>query len=289
MDMKSVFLTAVLEEEVYVEQPASYVKRSQENKVYRLKKALYGLKQATRASDSYFIGHEFQRCPYKYTLYIKFKPGEDILIVCLYVEDLIFTGNNPKLIPEFREATISQFEMNDLGLMSYFLGIEVSQLDSGIFISQKKYAGDILKGFNMDRTKPILTPVEEKLKLVRDEAGDFVDATYFRKLVGSIRYLTSTRPDINYLVGLISRFMETTRQSHLQVAKRILRYIQGAQTNSIFYSKTNDSSLLGFTDSDWLVIQYKEKVLLAMHFIWVLVYFIGLPKSNKLLLYQQLK
>ncbi|XP_070036103.1 uncharacterized mitochondrial protein AtMg00810-like [Nicotiana tomentosiformis] len=147
---------------------------------------------------------------------------------------------------------ISQFEMTHLGLMSYFLGIEVSQLDNGIFISQKKYTGDILKRFNMDNAKPILTPVEEKLKLVRDGTGDFVDATYFRKLLGSLRYLTSTRPDITYGVGLISRFMETLRQFHLQEAKRILRYIQGTQTDGIFYAKTNDSSLVGFTDSDWV-------------------------------------
>nr|XP_016478508.1 PREDICTED: uncharacterized mitochondrial protein AtMg00810-like [Nicotiana tabacum] len=193
----------------------------------------------------------FKRYPYEHTLYIKFKCGEYILIVCLYVDDLIFTGNNPELIYEFREAMISKFEMIDLGLMSYFLGIEVSQLDNGIFISQKKYASDILKRFNMDKAKSIFTPLEEKLKLVRDGTGDLVDATYFRKLVGSLRYLTSTRPDITYRVGLISRFMETPRQSHLQAAKRILRYIQDTHTDGIFYLKTNDSSLVGFTDSDW--------------------------------------
>ncbi|XP_060216930.1 secreted RxLR effector protein 161-like [Lycium barbarum] len=103
----------------------------------------------------------------------------------------------------------------------------------------------------MDKAKPILAPVEEKLKLTKNGTGDFVDATYFRKLVGSLRYLTSTRPDITYGVGLISRFMESPRQSHLQAAKRILRYIQGTQSDGIFYSKTNDSSLVGFTDSDW--------------------------------------
>ncbi|XP_019229122.1 PREDICTED: uncharacterized protein LOC109210203 [Nicotiana attenuata] len=198
MDMKSAFLNSVLEEEVYVEQLAGYIKRGQENK----------------------------RCPCEHTLYIKFKPGEDILIMCLYVDDLIFTGNNPKLISEFREAMISQFEMADLGSMSYFHGIEVSQLDNGIFISQKKYAGDILMRFNMDKAKLILTLIEEKLKLVRDGTSNFVDPTYFKKLVGSLRYLTSTRPDITYGAGLINSFMETPRQSHLQAAKRILRYIQ---------------------------------------------------------------
>ena len=188
-----------------------------------MKKALYGLKQAPRVwytrIDTYFIEHGFLRCPYEHTLYIKFNPEGDVLIVCLYVDDLIFTGNNPKLISEFREAMISQFEMTDLGLMSYFLGIEVHQLDDGIFISQRKYASDILKKFKMDVTKPMITPIEEKLKLTKDGTGDFVDATYFRRLVGSLRYLTSTRPDITYGVGLISRFME----SHASLTCKLLR------------------------------------------------------------------
>ena len=167
MDVKSAFLNGFLEEEVYVEQPAGYVRMGQEDKVHRLKKALYGLKQAPRAwytrIDTYFVEYGFLRCPYEHTLYIKFNPEGDVLIVCLYVDDLIFTGNNPKLISEFREAMISQFEMTDLGLMSYFLGIEVHQLDGGIFISQRKYASDILKKFKMDVAKPMMTPVEEKL------------------------------------------------------------------------------------------------------------------------------
>jgi len=151
------------------------------------------------------------------------------------------------------------------------------------------YASDILKRFNMDKAKPILTPIEEKLKLTKDGTGDFVDATYFRKLIGSLRYLTSTRPDITYGVELISRFMEFPRQSHLQAARRILRYIQGTHSDDIFYSKTNDSNLVGFTVSDWAGDMMQKKVLLAVHFIWDLVYFHGLQRNNKLLLYQLLK
>ena len=129
MDVKSSFLNGTLEEEVYVEQLADYVIPRVEDKVYRLKKALYGLKQAPRAwykkIDSYFIENGFQRCPFEHTLYIKFIEPGDILIVCLYVDDLIFTGNNLKMIAEFREAMVKHFEMTDIGLMSYFLGIEV--------------------------------------------------------------------------------------------------------------------------------------------------------------------
>jgi len=255
MDVKSAFLNGVLEEEVYVEQPLGYVKKGFEDKVYRLRKALYGLKQAPRAwytrIDSYFIEHGFQRCPYEPTLYVKSNKEGGIIIVCLYVDDLIFTSNNPALISEFREAMISHFEMTDLGLMSYFLGIEVTQTDGEIFISQKKYAGDILKKFKMESSIPILTPIEERLKLGKDGSGDLVNPTYFKQLVASLRYLTSTRPDIVFGVGLISRFMEAPRQSHLQAAKRILRYIKGTQSDGIFYSCTNNVELVGYTDSDW--------------------------------------
>nr|XP_027097546.1 uncharacterized protein LOC113717094 [Coffea arabica] len=197
------------------------------------------------------LQHGFLRYPYEHTLYIKFNPKGDVLIVGLYVDDLIFTGNSLKLISEFREAMISQFKMTDLGLMSYFIGIEVRQLAGGIFISQKKLASDILNKFKMNVTKPMMTPVEEKLKLTKDGTGDFVDATYFKRLVGTFRYLTSTKPDITYGIGLISRFMESPCQSHLQAAKRILRYVQGTQSNSIFYSSSQGSNLVGYTDSDW--------------------------------------
>jgi hypothetical protein len=255
MDVKSAFLNGTLEEEVYVEQPAGYVVRGKEDKVYRLKKALYGLKQAPRAwykkIDSYFIQNGFQRCPFEHTLYIKFIDPGDVLIVCLYVDDLIFTGNNSKMIVEFREAMIRCFEMTDLGLMSYFLGIEVVQQKDGIFISQKKYASDILKKFKMEQSKPISTPVEEKLKLTRERDGKRVDPTHYKSLIGSLRYLTATRPDIVYGVGLLSRYMEEPRVSHLQGVKRILRYIKGTLTEGIFYGNNNDVKLVGYTDSDW--------------------------------------
>ncbi|KAF2301565.1 hypothetical protein GH714_026406 [Hevea brasiliensis] len=111
----------------------------------------------------------------------------DTTIVYLYVDDLIFTGNYSKLLSEFKEAIIAQFEMTDMGLMSYFLGIEVKQTNGSIFISQGRYAQDVLKKFKLKACKPILTPVEERLKLVKDGSGDLVDATNFRRLVGCFR------------------------------------------------------------------------------------------------------
>ncbi|CAL2277271.1 unnamed protein product [Prunus armeniaca] len=135
--------TRTLEEEVYLEQPWGYVKEGQADMVYKLKKALYGLKQAPRAwytrIDSYFIKHKFQRCPYEHTLYVKNNQQGDVVIVCVYVDDLIIASNNMRLVAEFREALTSQFEMTDMGLMSYFLSIEDMQTEQGTFMSQRKY------------------------------------------------------------------------------------------------------------------------------------------------------
>jgi len=120
---------------------------------------------------------------------------------------------------EFREAMTSNFDMTDMGLVSYFLELEVMKTDEGIFISHKKYESNILKRFKMESCNPIKTPVQERLHLDTNGNGEFVDPTYFRSLVGSLLYLTSTRPDIIFGVGIISQFMETLNQSHLQAAK----------------------------------------------------------------------
>ncbi|CAM8956645.1 unnamed protein product [Rhodiola kirilowii] len=255
MDVKSAFLNGVLEEEVYVDQPPGYVQRREEKNVYKLKKALYGLKQALRAwyarIDTYMLENGFQKCPYEHTLYIKMSAEGQLLIVCLYVDDLIFTGSSKEMFIEFREAMTCQFEMIDMGLMSYFLGIEVEQADSGIFISQKKYAKDILKRFKFEGMKAVRTPVAERMEMMKEGIGELVNPTYFKSIVGSLRYLTSTRPDIVYGVGLISRFMEKPQQSHLLAAKRILRYISGTSDYGIMYSHTEEFCLTGYTDSDW--------------------------------------
>ncbi|PHT36714.1 hypothetical protein CQW23_24414 [Capsicum baccatum] len=149
MDVKSAFLNGYLEEEVYIEQPPGYLKKGHEDKVYRLKKALYGLKQAPRAwntrIDEYFQKNGFVKSPYEHALYTKKNKAGDIMIVCLYVDDMIFTGNNPGVFDDFKKAMTKEFEMTNIGEMSYFLGVKVKQISDGIFMSQKKYAEQILK------------------------------------------------------------------------------------------------------------------------------------------------
>ena len=254
MDVKSTFLNGVLEEEVYIEQPLGYVKEGKENKVLKLKKALYGLKQAPRAwntrIDTYFKEHGFVQCPYEHALYVKVRKN-DILFVTLYVDDLIFSENNLDMIEKFKMEMTKEFEMIDLDQMSYFLGLEVKQDESGIFVSQEAYAKEILKRFKIEDCNPVSTPVESGTKLSRYSENEEVDASVYRSLVGCLRYLTCTRPDIAYGVGLVSRYMEETKITHWKAIKRILHYIKGTLSHGLFYCCTNEFDLVGYSDSDW--------------------------------------
>lgn len=254
MDVKSAFLNGVLEEEVYLEQPPGYMKAGDKNKVLKLKKALYGLKQAPRAwntrINAYFKENGFEQCPFEHALYVK-KKQEGLLFVALYVDDLIFMGNNNDMIEEFKVAMTQEFEMTDLGMMRYFLGLEIQQGKKGIFVSQEGYAKDILKKSKMADCNPISTPMEPGAKLSKYDGGDRVDASKYRSLVGSLRYLTCTRPDLSLSVGVVSRFMEEPVYSHWKALKRILRYIRGTESLGLFYSKTKEYKLLGYSDSDW--------------------------------------
>lgn len=130
------------------------------------------------------------------------------------------------MFEEFKNAMTRDFEMTDIGLMAYYLGIEVKQNEEGIFISQRNYALEILKKFKTENCKPISTPSELGVMLSKNEGGEKVDPTCFKSLVGSLRYLTCTRLGILYAVGLVSRYMESPITIHFQVAKRILRYLK---------------------------------------------------------------
>lgn len=178
-----------------MEQPQGFISESEESKVLRLRKALYGLKQAPRAwysrIDQYFIDQGFRRSKSEPTLYIK-SQGQYTLLLSLYVDDLIYTGNNTKMMMEFKEDMMKTFEMTDLGLMSYFLGIEVSQRNEGIFISQKKYIEGLLKKFNMYGCKPVATPLITNEKLQKNDGTPEADASKYQSLIGSLLYLTAT-------------------------------------------------------------------------------------------------
>ncbi|KAA0058967.1 Tpv2-1c [Cucumis melo var. makuwa] len=141
--------------------------------------------------------------------------------------------------------------MTDLGLMKYFLGLEIRQGNFGIFVSWEAYARNILKKNKMENYKLVATPMELGTKLSRFEGGDQVNAHGYRSLVGSLGYLACIRPDIAYSAGVVSRCLEDSRHSHLEAIKRILRYIRGTESLRLLYTKSSEYKLIGYLDSNW--------------------------------------
>ncbi|KAI3782063.1 hypothetical protein L2E82_12095 [Cichorium intybus] len=254
LDVKSVFLNGTLEEEVYVSQSEGFIVAGKEHMVYRLSKALYGLRQAPRAwnakLDKTLKELGFLRCPQEQAVY-KLQRPNSILLVGAYVDDLIVMGTSEEQVAAFKKQMKNVFEMTDMGKPSYYLGIEVHQRKGEVAIAQTGYAKKVLKLAGMADCNPSKYPMESKLSLTKDEGGVEVNSTDYRRLVGSLRYLTHTRPDLAYSVGVVSRFMESPKESHFKAVKQILRYIKGTQSHGLVYRKGGDGKLIGFSDSSY--------------------------------------
>lgn len=255
LDVKSAFLHGELVEDVYVEQPLGYEKKGEENKVYKLQKALYGLKQAPRAwfsrIDAYFNKEGFQKCGSEQTLFSKIGNEGKILLVSIYVDDLIYTSNDDVMLEEFKISMMKEFEMTDLRKLRFFLGLEVLQRDDGIFVCQRQYVMEVLRRFGMEESNEVKSPIVPGCKLSKDEGGELVNETYYKQIVGSLMYLTASRPDLMFVVSLLSRFMSQPTEMHFQLAKRVMRYLKGTTSYGIFYKKQEHEELVAFTDSDY--------------------------------------
>lgn len=254
MDVKSAFLNGDIEEEVYVLQPEGFEKKNQEHKVYKLLKALYGLKQAPRAWYARLrrclekLG--FEKCPYEHAVYTK-REGNEFLVVGVYVDDLLITGSSMRNIQKFKAQMKNEFDMSDLGKLSYYLGIEVEQRRGGIELRQSGYAKKLLDKAGMLNSNPTKYPMEPRIQLNKDTTGKAVDPTQYKSLVGGLRYLVHTRPDIAYAVGIVSRFMERPTVQHMNAVKRILRYLVGTLDHGLVYTENSGNHLLsGYSDSD---------------------------------------
>lgn len=254
MDVKSAFLNGELEEEVYVSQPPGFVAAEHKNKVLKLHRALYGLRQAPRAwnskLDTSLLQLGFARSRNEHGLYTR-DTQQSRLVVGIYVDDLIITGESTEAIDVFKQEMKSLFRMSDLGGLTYYLGIEVRQEPNCIRLSQTSYAVKVLENAGLSTCNPSETPMEPRLKLLKDSDSPQVDATKYRSLIGSLRYLMNTRPDLAFSVGYLSRFMQDPRQEHLVAMKRVLRYIAGTVNHGLVYNKMGEElSLTGYSDSD---------------------------------------
>jgi hypothetical protein len=254
LDVKSAFLNGDLLEEVYVQQPPGYVKAGDEDKVLRLRKALYGLRQAPRAwnakLDDSLSSLGFERCPSDHAVYRR-GTCDSLLLVGVYVDDLVITGMDTKEISLFKKQMTELFSMSDLGKLSFYLGIEVTQERDRITLCQAAYAKKLLERTGLTDCNPCTTPMEARLKLSKQGTGAPVDVTLYRSVIGGLRYLTHTRPDITFAVSYLSRFMEAPASEHYAAVKHLLRYVAGTLDHGCVYScGKGELKLTGFSDSD---------------------------------------
>nr|GFB60536.1 uncharacterized mitochondrial protein AtMg00810-like [Tanacetum cinerariifolium] len=174
----------------------------------------------------------------------------DLLLVQIYVDDIIFASSNTAICDEFANQITTKFKILMMGQMSFFLGLQISQSPRGIFIIQSKYASEIVKKYGMHTTNSIDTPMVKKSKLDEDLQGKLVDATLYHGMIGSFMYLTSSRPDLIYAVFLCAQCQEKPTKKHLQAVKRIFRYLKGTINMGLWYLKDTNMSLTGYVDAD---------------------------------------
>ncbi|GJZ65166.1 retrovirus-related pol polyprotein from transposon TNT 1-94 [Tanacetum coccineum] len=253
MDVKTDFLNGELHEVVYVTQPEGFVDQDKPNQVYRLKKALYGLKQAPRVwydmLSSFLLSEEFSKGVFDPTLFTR-KASRDILLVQIYVDDIIFASTKPAMCDEFAKIMSSKFKMSMMGKMSFFLGLQISQSPRGIFINQSNYALEIIKKYGMLSSDPVDFPMVDKSKLDEDLLGKLVDLTHYRGMIGSLMYLTSSRPDLVFAVCMCARYQAKPTEKHLHKVKQIFRYLKGTIDMGLWYSKDSCITLIAYADAD---------------------------------------
>ncbi|KAK2457617.1 hypothetical protein QL285_004869 [Trifolium repens] len=254
MDVKSVFLNEYLNEEVYVAQSKGFVDPNLPDHVYRLKKALYWLKQASRAwyerLTKFILQQGYKKGETDKTLFVRQEKGK-LMIAQIYVDDIVFGGMTDALVKQFVNQMQSEFEMSLVGELTYFLGLQVKQMEDTIFISQSKYAKNIVKKFGMESATHKRTPASTHIKLTKDEKGVSFDQSLYISIIGCLLYLTASRPDISFAVGVCARYQAEPKMSHLTQVKRILKYVNGTSDYGIMYSHGEDSRLTGYCDADW--------------------------------------
>ena len=229
MDVKTVFLNGFLKEDVYVAQPKGFIDPHFSDHVLYLKKALYRLKQAPRAwydrITQYLVSNGFTRGKADQTLFIKREDGE-LIVAQVYVNDIIFGSTKDELAHSFSKLMQTEFEMSMIGELTHFLGLQIRQQDLGIFLSQSKYAKNLVKKFGLESASFVRTPMSPNVKLTIDLLGKSVDSSLYRSMISSFLYLTTSRADISYSVGVCARYQANPKESHMTALKRIIKYVK---------------------------------------------------------------
>ncbi|GKB76289.1 retrovirus-related pol polyprotein from transposon TNT 1-94 [Tanacetum coccineum] len=254
MDVKTAFLHGTLKEDVYVCQPEGFIDADHPSHVYKLKKALYGLKQAPRAwydeLSMFLLQNHFFKGTVDPNLFRKCFE-DDILVVHVYVDDIIFGSTHPRYTQLFFDLMKGRFKMSMIGEMTFFFGLQVNQSPCGIFINQSNYVLEILKKYGMETYDPVGRPMEIKDKIDLDQNGCLVDATKYHSMIGALMYLTSSRPNIVHATCLCAWYQAKPTEKHLKEVKKIIRYLRGTVNTGLWYTKDSGFELTGFSYADY--------------------------------------
>ncbi|GJW15890.1 retrovirus-related pol polyprotein from transposon TNT 1-94 [Tanacetum coccineum] len=183
------------------------------------------------------------------TLFTK-RSKSHLVIVQIYVDDIIFGSTSQNLCDDFAKIMHDEFEMSMMGELNFFLGLQIKQMEDEIFFNQSKYIKEMLKKFGLEDSKPTKTPMSTEIKLTKDDEADSVDSSKYRGMIGSLLYLTASRPDIMFSVCLCARFQENPKTTHLEAVKRIFRYIRGTSHLGLWYPKGTGIETIVYADSD---------------------------------------
>jgi hypothetical protein len=252
LDVKNAFLNGDLSETVYMYQPPGFVDVRFPHHVCQLQRSLYGLKQAPRAWFQRFanyalrFGFSSSRCDSSLFIY---RHGTEVSYLLIYVDDIVLTASSTDLVHRIISSLHKEFDMTDLGALNYFLGISVTRDFKGMFLSQKKYALELLDRAHMATCNPTQTPVGTESKLGSD--GDPVyDPTLYRSLAGGLQYLTFTRLDISYAVQQVCLHIHDPREPHFSALKQVLRYVRGTLDFGLQLYASSTGSLVAYSDVD---------------------------------------
>lgn len=265
MDVHNAFLHGDLKEDDYMKMPPGFYGDSP-SKVCKLRKSLYGLKQAPRCwfakLTTALKRFGFKQSYSDYSLFTFIKGGKSLRVL-VYVDDLILVSNDLDMLAKFKIYLSDCFKMKDLGKAKYFLGIEMARGPMGMFLTQRKYALEIVAEAGLLGCKPVSTPMEQNHKLLGDKGPLYKDPEKFRRVVGRLVYLTITRPELSYAVHVLSQVMHKPREIHWDAAMRVLKYLKGCPGQGIMLKTVSDLRVRAFCDADWAACPLTRRSLSA--------------------------
>jgi len=257
MDVTAAFLNSNLDEEIYMKQPEGFVVTGSEKMVCRLNRSIYGLKQSPRCWNSSLHSCllELGFCQTSGDPCIYISSVGEAAIICIYVDDLLIASVSDNRMRQLKLALSKRYEMKDMGELHYFLGVKITQnrQKGTIFISQPSYIEGLLDKFGLTNSRPVSTPVDNSVKLVKSsDEDDVFDAQVYQSAIGGLLYLAlKTRPDISYAVSSVAKFAAAPAKQHWVAVKRVMRYLRGTANHGLLYSVEDSPKCTGFSDADW--------------------------------------